>query len=152
MARSELIRDFENLMKKVQSQKNILVQKLDSVDAKKAVLDENIYESFMPTIDAYQDEIGIMLGQLSHEIQDMSERIIEMLNKVEAEADKLLDESPDEAAEEESEDEEFTDEEKAEFQKELEEDAAEIPGIEDITSDINNEDIGIDEKTDIKEE
>ena len=120
MARSELIREFEKLMEKVKIQKGILVGKIESVDHKQAAVDDSLYESFMPTIDAFQEDLSIMLGTISNEIQDMGDKIIAMIDGIE-EADKL---PPEEGAgEDDSGDEEdtkFSPEEVETYEKEAE--------------------------------
>jgi hypothetical protein len=96
MARSELIREFEKLMEKVKVQKNLLVDKIDSVDHKKAAVDDSLYELFMPTVEVFQDELGTMMGAISAEIQNMGDKIIAMIDAIDEEAEKLPPEEEDE--------------------------------------------------------
>lgn len=95
MARSELIREFEKFMEKVKVQKSLLVDKIDSVDHKKAAVDDSLYELFMPTVEVFQDELGTMMGAISAEIQNMGDKIIAMIDAIDEEAEKLPPEEED---------------------------------------------------------
>jgi len=124
MARSELTRDFEALMKKIKVQKDVFIKMVESVDHKKAVDDGSVYECFLPTLEVFQNELDNMQSVIFNEIQEICDKLMAMYDEIEKQSTLLYPEESDDLVDDEKDDgkdDEFTDEEVSEFEREAEE-------------------------------
>ena len=107
MARNELQKDFEQLIKKVNVQKDALMKRIKAVNYKDAAVDDSVWESFMTTVTEFQEQISNMMTVLYDKNEELGNALMEMFDAIDLEADKLPDEEEIEGDEDNSVDEEL---------------------------------------------
>ena len=92
MAKNELQKEFEQLMKKVDIQKDTFIKKIKAVDHKKAAVDEEVYDSFMPTVVGFEEQIADMMTSWFEKNDELGNVIMEMFDIIDDEVSKLPEE------------------------------------------------------------
>lgn len=100
MARNELQKQFEQIVKKVDVQKDALIKRIKAVDHKEAAKDDSVYEAFMPTATGFQEQVSNMMSALYEKNEELGNALIEMFDAIDIESDKLPDEELDEELDE----------------------------------------------------
>lgn len=92
MSKTELRKEFEVLVKKLDIQKNLLVKKVQNVDIQKSASDSAEYENFMPLIEEFQNDLDFIHNQIYNLIDNLNDSVIKMYDDIE----KAFNDIPDE--------------------------------------------------------